>query len=695
MEQIRILYVEDDPTDRELTCRALRQHALELEVWLVGSGREVREILATQRFDLILLDYRLPDVAELELLREIRTTSPNIPVVMVTGTRDPDLAVAVLKQGATDYVVKKPGYLDRLPVVIREAFGRFQCEQRRRSRRLRILYAEHEPDDITLTPNYFAAHAPYLTVETVTTGPATLRALVSGRYDLLLLDYRMPGMNGLEILQEMRDQGIRVPVVMVTGYRDEETAVAAMKYGAIDYVVKRQGHLTQLPAAIDRAITRWTLSEEKEALLVVRDIARTIASTLNLDEVLQPVASAAATLLRTDRPLILLLSEDGSELLPVAWHGESDEVARRLRFRVGEDVPGRAAALRQVVSSPDIRVAEDVIHREVAEREGIGGVLSAPVVAHDRLLGVLSVATRGPRIFRRLEETLLDDLATFAAVWIENARLYEGLKHAASQLEVKVEERTQELAAALDRVEMMSRHKSQFLAHMSHELRTPLNSILGFAELLQDPQFGPLTQKQARYLGHINSSGQHLLSLINDLLDLSKVEAGRLELRPEAFPLADALTAALDQFETQADAKGVTLALQAEEAPEALVADPLRFKQILYNLLSNAVKFTPDGGAITVTARRWSPPTPNPRRVRRNRRDGYRRRDQGRGSGSALRGVYPVRRFARQAAPGDRARARADQAAGRVAWRDHYRHLARRGTGQYLYGHPAATTTPV
>src|SRR5574337_626292 len=169
-------------------------------------------------------------------------------------------------------------------------------------------------------------------------------------------------------------------------------------------------------------------------------------------------------------------------------------------------------------------------------------------------------------------------------------------------LEQRVEARTRELALANQRLEVASRHKPQFLAHMSHQLRTPLNSILGFAELLHDQQIGALTPKQARYLSHIYDSGQHLLALINDLLDLSKVEAGRLELRPEAFPLADAMTAALEAFRVQVDAKKVSLSLHLEQAPGTLIADPLRFKQILYNLLNNAVKFTPSGGFITVTA---------------------------------------------------------------------------------------------
>ena len=171
------------------------------------------------------------------------------------------------------------------------------------------------------------------------------------------------------------------------------------------------------------------------------------------------------------------------------------------------------------------------------------------------------------------------------------------------QLEAMVEERTRELQDTNRHLEVALRHRSQFLANVSHELRTPLSAILGFSEFLQDPAFGPFTEKQGRYVGHIHNSGTHLLALINDLLDLSKVEAGRLDLRPEAFPLADALTAALEQFRAQVDAKGMALALRLEQAPDSLVADPLRFKQILHNLLGNAVKFTPAGGSITVTAK--------------------------------------------------------------------------------------------
>jgi signal transduction histidine kinase len=206
---------------------------------------------------------------------------------------------------------------------------------------------------------------------------------------------------------------------------------------------------------------------------------------------------------------------------------------------------------------------------------------------------------------------LLQLFAAQAALAIEHGRLYEEQRMAAIQLEATVEARTRDLRAANVRLEETSRvaeeasrHKSAFLANMSHELRTPLNAILGFSELLAQQTYGPLTEKQARYVDNVHTSGQHLLALINDLLDLSKVEAGKLELHPQSFHLREALEAALHTIRLQAEAKRQLLHLQVADDLSAITADPLRVRQALYNLLSNAVKFTPAGGSITVTARR-------------------------------------------------------------------------------------------
>jgi len=182
---------------------------------------------------------------------------------------------------------------------------------------------------------------------------------------------------------------------------------------------------------------------------------------------------------------------------------------------------------------------------------------------------------------------------------------FEDLKRMNDQLiesQQKVKEYAKTLEAANLELERASRFKSEFLANMSHELRTPLNSIIGFSELLEDQLAGPLTDKQRGYIHNVWTSGKHLLDLINDILDLSKVEAGKIELHMETFSLREALGAALTMVRPQAAKK--RMSLRSELVPETTVtADPLRLKQIMYNLLSNAIKFTPEGGQVTVAAR--------------------------------------------------------------------------------------------
>jgi signal transduction histidine kinase len=170
------------------------------------------------------------------------------------------------------------------------------------------------------------------------------------------------------------------------------------------------------------------------------------------------------------------------------------------------------------------------------------------------------------------------------------------LRRSYAELEQKVDERTAQLAVA-------NRHKSEFLANMSHELRTPLNAIIGFSEALREKMFGELNGKQLEYLNDIHASGRHLLSLINDILDLSKIEAGRMELDVQSFAGPPAFESALALVRERALKKSIALSLKCDPALGEVRADERKFKQILLNLLSNAIKFTPEGGCIAVDAR--------------------------------------------------------------------------------------------
>jgi signal transduction histidine kinase len=222
--------------------------------------------------------------------------------------------------------------------------------------------------------------------------------------------------------------------------------------------------------------------------------------------------------------------------------------------------------------------------REAVLRLGYRSLMAVPLMRDDHLLGGLVVYRKTPGDFDAAVIDLLRTFATQSALAIQNARLFR-----------EIEEKSRELA-------MASRHKSEFLANMSHELRTPLNAIIGFSEVLAERMFGEINDKQAEYLADILESGRHLLSLINDILDLSKIEAGRIELEPTEFNLPDAIENTLILVRERAHRRGIALGRMVDERVRTIRADERKVKQVLLNLLSNALKFTPEGGRIDVAA---------------------------------------------------------------------------------------------
>jgi signal transduction histidine kinase len=183
------------------------------------------------------------------------------------------------------------------------------------------------------------------------------------------------------------------------------------------------------------------------------------------------------------------------------------------------------------------------------------------------------------------------------------------IRKANEMLRQEIEERKRaqlETKNATMAAEAALRTKSEFLANMSHELRTPLNHILGFTELILDKKVGELNELQEEYLNDVHSSSTHLLSLINDILDLSKIEAGRLEYRPTQIPIREILASSLIMIKEKAMKRNITISKELGDIPESIHADDTNLKQILYNLLSNAVKFTPNGGSIHLAAKRLS-----------------------------------------------------------------------------------------
>jgi len=183
-------------------------------------------------------------------------------------------------------------------------------------------------------------------------------------------------------------------------------------------------------------------------------------------------------------------------------------------------------------------------------------------------------------------------------------RMAARLQNSYQTLEQRVEDRTRDLVEAHDQLERVSNEKTRFLANMSHELRTPLNAIINFADVLRDGSSGPLSPKQLSYAQDIHVAGQHLLDLITDILDLAKIEAGRIDLNMTIVDVVESLEAALQVVRERAKGKGVELRLEADPEVGSIEADARKLRQILFNLLTNAVRFTRPGGSVTVKAAR-------------------------------------------------------------------------------------------
>ena len=325
-------------------------------------------------------------------------------------------------------------------------------------------------------------------------------------------------------------------------------------------------------------------------LKALGEVGQAVSSTLDLETVLTSIVSHAVQLSGTDGGAIYEYDEQSEEFLLRATDHMEEELINALRAnppRLGDGVVGRAAASREPVQVPNILEERTYAPRmrEMLERFGFRASLAVPLLREDRIIGGLVVRRKSTGEFRPEVIELLKTFATQSVLAIQNARLFR-----------EIEDKSRQIEAA-------NRHKSEFLANMSHELRTPLNAIIGFSEVLGERMFGELNEKQAEYTEDILSSGRHLLSLINEILDLSKVEAGRMELEVATFDLPLAIDNARTFVRERATKHGINLDVTVDERLGDFVGDERKIKQILLNLLSNAVKFTPEGGRIGVSAR--------------------------------------------------------------------------------------------
>jgi PAS domain S-box-containing protein len=562
--RLRVLYAEDNAVDADLTTAHFAQAAPDVALDVVHSGEQCLARLAQGTYDVLLLDHHLPDMDGVDVLRELAARDVPLPVVMVTGVGDEALVVQVLGLGAFDYVPKHGHYLYSLPAVVMRAATEHRSvhtHHAARRQRRRILYVEHDSADIDLTSKHFAEAAPHINLEVVRSSADALVRLQADRFDLLLTDLRMPDMSALDLLRETRRRDLLLPTVVITGKGDEQAAVAALKLGAYDYIVKRDDYLTHLPYAIDNAIGRFELAQHTEHLQVeLTDRQRSqdaTAESLALLDTLQRNAPIGIGFLDGDYRFLRVNDElaviNG---LPAEAH---------LRRTVAEILPGLWPQLEPLFLRA--LAGETVLKFEMS-----GETAAQPGETRHWVCSFYPV--------RRLTQEVIG-IGVFVSEITERKRAEAGLR---------------EHAVALAEA---ARQKDEFLAMLGHELRNPLAPIRTALALLRRSA----TQDSLVLRAHevMDRQISHMVRLLDDLLDVARITNGRINLNVEEVDLRQVVHEAIDTVRGLIDARRHNLQISLPPEPLRVRADLTRLVQVIVNLLNNAAKYTDEGGTIRVS----------------------------------------------------------------------------------------------
>ena len=332
------------------------------------------------------------------------------------------------------------------------------------------------------------------------------------------------------------------------------------------------------------------LAQSVGELRALGEVGQAVSSTLDLQTVLSTIVRYAVQLSRSDAGVVYEYDEAAEEFYLKASHLMEADVVKALQatpVRPGQGATGRSATLRAPVQLPDILNEQEFTGTKIRPKFaqlGYRSVLAVPLLREERIMGALTVWRKQEGSFSAEVVQLLQTFATQSALAIQNARLFREIEDKSRQIETA------------------NRHKSEFLANMSHELRTPLNAIIGFSEVLLDPALIVTEEEQSQFLTDVLNSGKHLLRLINEILDLAKIEAGKIELKVASAMLSQIFASVQTIMRPLAAKKNIDLQIENITVPEPFPMDAARVKQVLINLLANAVKFSPEGGTVWMRA---------------------------------------------------------------------------------------------
>ncbi|HSU67445.1 MAG TPA: response regulator [Tepidisphaeraceae bacterium] len=586
---LKILLIEDDEVDRTMVRRALKASGVPADFEEVSSGEAGLQAIQAGTFDCALLDYRLPDADGLSVLRQIREAGVTTPIIMLTGQGDEQLAVEMMKAGASDYLSKSRLSRDLLSHAVRHVVGLHRAQTQAHAAQAQQLESERKYQ-------FLSDFIPHMVFTTDPQGSPTY------------FNRRWMDFTGLQP-EQGRDEGWKVLVhpddleQCVSIWRE---SVAVEGTFEVEARLRRHDgvfrwHLIRAEPFRDDSgnITKWfgtctDIEDQKrsaDALHFLAEASEMLSSSLDYETTLASVAKLAVPRI-ADWCTIDMLDDAGQPHRLVLIHSDPEKikVAEELQ-RLYPSGPDDAAlkVLRTGMSElfPEIndamieQGARDPEHGRLLKSLGIRSALVVPLLGREGTLGTMSlVSAESGYQYGAQELALAEDLARRAGTAVDNARLYR------------------ELIEAKDTAEAANTAKDQFLAVLSHELRTPLTPVLSTVQAMEsDPD---LPTEFRGSLEMIRRNVELEARLIDDLLDLTRIARGKIELHLQPLDVHALLRNALEICYDELRGKRQQLLLQFEAKQHFVQADSARLQQVFWNLIKNAIKFTPEGGRITI-----------------------------------------------------------------------------------------------